>query len=137
MEEITLERRKLTEDELKIVIEKSSEFVKATLTAFNDILARARDEKNDPYLEGTAVMQALSTIAISIISSLSGEKEKTCVLLTEFIDHLDAILMQLEETPQEDPYKASEAPQETNEEWMARQRSSEHDVTCSEELNGI
>ena len=137
MEKIDSQKKKLNEEELAIVIQKSSEYVNVALTAFNAILAKAKDEGNDPYLEATSVMQALSMITMSIITSLSGEKEKSCILLTDHIDYLDSILMQMEESPSEDSYKATEevSPQaitETNEEWLARQRTNEHDVTCCE-----
>ena len=137
MEEVKLERNKLSQEELEIVIAKSSEYVNAALTAFNTILAKAKESGVHPYIEAKAVMQSLSTITISVITSIAGEKEKSCILLTDHIDHLDSCLMHMEEMPSEDTYKASEdnfpkRRTETNREWLARQRDNEHDVTCSE-----
>jgi hypothetical protein len=137
MEEINHEKNEMGQEEIEIVIWKASEYTNACLAIFNSIMSKAKENGDSPELEATSLMQALTAISISIITSLGGNKERACTILTTYLDHLDTFLMGMEEMPSDDSYKASEdnSPQaitETNEEWLSRQKSNEHDVTCCE-----
>lgn len=95
-----MDKRELTQEEIDFVSQRTAAYITATIEAYNKELANADKSQEKAALEATAAISALTAITISIIGSIVKEKDDVCAVMTDHIEHLDKVLIEYEESTQ-------------------------------------
>jgi hypothetical protein len=100
-----MDKKEFSEEEIDFIAARAAVYISAATEAYNKELQNIDKTSDRASLEATAALSALAAITLSIITSITGNIDDLCTVLTDHIDALDKILLTVEEAPRE-AYKA-------------------------------
>jgi hypothetical protein len=152
-----MQKRTLSEKEVEQTYERATVYIAEIVAVYNKQLKAIERSAENDVIECAAILHSIVAVTLSIFSSMAdGERGSLAELLTAHIEALDSVLDSLNQetgpdytavTSEEEFIKSlnKELPEsgtsevidlastETKAEWLARQKSNAHDVTCSSE----